>query len=145
MGAKSVMSSLSFRYEPDPDDEYTGRLWLTVSTERFSGRGFFWAHQNDLTGFAKELASYPISASKPPRYIAGYNEGGGDDVVLLVSVKPKDPRGSLLVEAVVSDLYERDQRLTVSFTTTYSDVAMFLKQLSTLADGGADEAVLTGQ
>ena len=66
-------------------------------------------------------------------------------MVLLVSVKPKDPRGSLLVEAVVSDLYERDQRLTVSFTTTYSDVATFLKQLSTLADGGADEAVLTGQ
>ena len=66
-------------------------------------------------------------------------------MVLLVSVKPKDPRGSLLVEAVVSDLYERDQRLTVSFTTTYSDVATFLKQLSTLADGGTDEAVLTGQ
>jgi hypothetical protein len=139
------MSSLSFRYEPNPGDEYTGRLWLTLNTERFSGRGFFWAHRRDLTGFAKELAAYPISASKPPRYIAGYNQADGADAVLLVSVKPKGALGGLLVEAAVSDLYERDQRLTASFIATYSDVATFLEQLSTLADGGADEAVLTGQ
>lgn len=68
----------------------------------------------------------------------------GGDAVLLVSVKPKDPVGGLLVDAVVSDLFERDQRLTASFSTTYTDVARFLEQLSTLAGGGADEAVLTG-
>lgn len=138
------MSSLRFRYEPDPNDEYAGRLWLTVTTQRFSGCGFFWEHRRGLTGFAEELEKYPISASKPPLYRAGYNDGVGGDAVLLVSVKPKDPVGGLLVDAVVSDLFERDQRLTASFSTTYTDVARFLEQLSTLAGGGADEAVLTG-
>jgi hypothetical protein len=139
------MSSLSFRYEPDPDDEYTGQLWLTVTTQRFSGRGFFWAHQRDLTGFAKSLGAYPITASNPPLFKAGYNDGDGDDAVLLVSVKPKDSVGGLLVETVVSDLYERNQRLTTSFSTTYTEVASFVEELSALAGGGADEAVLTGQ
>jgi hypothetical protein len=139
------MSSLSFRYEPDPTDDYAGRLWLKVSTERFSGCGFFWEHRRGLSGFAEELGAYPISASKPPRYVAGYNDGEGDDAVLMVSVKPKDPVGGLLVEAVVSDQCERDHRLTASFSTTYAEVASFLEQLSALADGGADEALLTGQ
>jgi hypothetical protein len=139
------MSSLSFRYDPDPNDEYEGKLWLTLSTDRFSGCGFFWAHRRDLTDFAEELGAYPISSLKQPLYRAGFNDGQGDDAVLLVSVKPIDAVGGLLVEAVVSDLFERGQRLTASFSTTYMEVATFREHLSTLADGEADEAVLTGR
>jgi hypothetical protein len=50
-----------------------------------------------------------------------------------------------LVKAVVSDLHEREQRLTASFGTTYMELAAFQEQLSALADGKTDEAVLTGR
>lgn len=137
------MSSLTFRYEPDHDHE--GRLWLLLQTERFSGSGFFWSHRADVLPFAERLSAYPLPASEPPYYRAGYNDAEGEDAVLVVSVRPVGLAGDLLVEARISDLYEPTQRVVANFNTTYMEVAAFREQLNSLANAGADEAVLVGR
>ncbi len=139
------MSTLSFRYEPDSEDEFSGRLWLAVTTEQFSGCGYFWEHREGLLSFAAQLRAYPLSETDLPFYRAGYMVAEGEDHVLRVSIEPVDKVGNLKVRVLVSDLYERDQKLSVSFATTYSEIASFSEALVSLSRDEIEVATLSGR
>lgn len=66
------MSDLTFRYDHDPSffdknasrDDF-GKLTLSVTTERFSGRGSFWVQWQDVTDFGNSLSTFPIRPEAP--------------------------------------------------------------------------------
>jgi hypothetical protein len=51
--------------------------------------------------------------------------------------------GHLLVRVELSDLFDPELRVSAKLTSTYSALAELDRQLIALADGMADEAVLT--
>ena len=135
------MSNIKVRYEPDPDDD-VGRIWLTLKTDQFAGHGFFWSDRDGLGDLAKGLAAYPLAG--PVGDAWGYENVEGDNVVLRIRVTPVSRKGDLVADAVVADLYNLHQRVSVSFPTTYAEVDQFRQQLCALVEGQTDEAELSG-
>jgi hypothetical protein len=135
------MNSLSLRFEPDPEDS-VGQLFLHVGTASFKGAGFHWVQPDDLVPFATALATYPISADQPAILRLGYDDCRGDDLILGVHIAPAHGRGHLRVKVEVADLYERDDRLRVSFVTNYSEVDLFRSSLEQISKSGHGKATL---
>jgi hypothetical protein len=135
------MSSLKVRYDPDPDDD-VGQLWLSVTTDRFSGTGFFWSYREGVRELADKLCEYPLPNAATATW--GYDDIKGDNVILNIQVAPVNMKGDLVAEVQIADLYDQGQRVIAAFSTTYAEVDVFRQQLTALANGRADDAELSG-
>jgi hypothetical protein len=135
------MNSLSLRFEPEPHDT-VGRLFIHVGAASFKGDGFFWAEPHGLEEFAQALAAYPIPADQPAEVRFGYNDCEGDDLIIGIAIAPVDAIGHLRVSVEVADLYQPDNRLSVAFQSTYSEVDTFRNALGPLLDGQEAKATL---
>ncbi len=146
------MSQLTFRYEHDASffdqkllrDDF-GRLSVSVTTDRFSGRGGFWVQWQDVKEFGESLAIFPIEDDAPLIAQWGYDMQQGDDLILRVEIAPANRRGDLVVRVEIADDHEPRERLRASFTTNYPDLDAFRTDIVKLMDNEIDEAVLTGR
>jgi|SRR5690606_32980135 len=134
------MSHLTFRYEPDPNDD-VGRLWLSLQTAHFTGTGFFYSYRNGLLEFAEGLRNYPLA--KPLAWKTGYGDAAAKDAILRVQIEPVGPLGHLSAEVEIADLHDPSIRVNAKFETSYEAVAELRKQLIALSEGRTDEAVLS--
>jgi hypothetical protein len=146
------MSQLVFRYQSDVsflDPKLTtddfGRLSVTVTTDRFSGRGGFWVQWQDVKEFGEALATFPIKEDAPIVAQWGYNMQEGDDLILRFEIGPANKRGDLIVRFEVSDSDEPRERLRASFLTNYPDLDAFRSAIAKLMANEIDEAVLSGR
>lgn len=146
------MSLLTFRYKYDDsffDPKLTrddfGRLSVSATTDRFSGKGGFWVQWQDVRDFGEALATFPISSDAPIVAQWGYDDRKGDDLILGVEIAPANPRGDLIVRFEIADDYEKRERVRGSFLTNYPDLITFRLELDKLMDGEVAEAVLQGR
>ena len=135
------MSSLRVRYDPDPNDDI-GQLWLSLNTDRFAGAGYFWSYREGVRELADKLRDYPLSDTVIVTW--GFDDAKASNEILSVRIEQVNRKGDLVATVRIADLYDLDQRLTASFSTTYSELETFRVQLIALAEGQANEAMLTG-
>ena len=135
------MSCLTVWFEPDPTDDL-GKLWMRVVSGPFAGSGFFWSYPNTLNELAERLAAYPLG--KPVEEKWGYEKLQGADVVLGLRIAPVGNKGDLVVETLIADYADLQQRVSVNFATSYAELDLFRQRLGALAAGTSDEACLTG-
>lgn len=121
-----------------------GWLSLEVETENFAGRGGFWVQWQDVVEFGKKLSAYPIEAGKPINAQWGYEMQEGADIIIQVSIAPKNKAGDLNVSVVVADIHEQSQRLTASFRSGYAALDLFRQDITKLMNSETDKAVLHG-
>ena len=138
------MSELAFRYRFDDDDDF-GRLYVTVTTDKFSGRGGFWVQWRDVREFGESLSTYPIKADAPLSASWGYEMQEGDDLVVSLEIAPANATGDLRVRVELADEDERSERVRTSFVTNYPDLEQFRIAIGALMDRETDEAVLAGR
>jgi hypothetical protein len=136
------MSQLSMWVEPDGDGVW--RIWVSLQTDAFSGRGWSWGGPDSLHGFASKLAEYPLPADGAAAFQLGFNDLKGDDIVIAIRLSQVDGRGTIEVAAEVADQYDARCRVKLRFPTSYAEVARFVPQLRRLAAGDRSEAVLEG-
>lgn len=151
-GHTGAVSRLILRYEYDPsfsDPELTrddfGRLWVSVQTDRFCGRGGFWVQWQDLKEFGDALGSYPIEDHAPLVAQWGYDLQQGDDLILRIEIAAANGRGDLVVRFEIADEHEPRERIRGSFMTNYPDLEVFRSSIDKLMNNEADEAVLNGR
>lgn len=126
----------------DRDD--FGRLSLRFETERFTGKGGFWAQWQDVVEFGERLSAYPIIEEAPVIAQWGYEMQEGNDVIIRIAIAPKNKTGDLSVAVVIADDHDQLQRLTASFRTGYAAIDLFRRDIAKLMNREADEAVLHG-
>lgn len=136
------MNKLVLRYKFDADD--FGRLSLEVVTEHFSGKGSFWVQWQDVIEFAEQLAVDPIEVENPIVAQWGYDMQEGNDLILRISIAPKNPIGDLTVSVEVADDDEPARRLNTSFRSGYAALDLFRRDIVRLMEKKTDEAVLFG-
>jgi hypothetical protein len=137
------MDRLSVSFEPDSSDG-VGLLRFAVETRDFAGAGGFWAQSSDIDAFAAALTVYPISTDKPPSVRLGYERHAGDDLIVAITIKPDDLRGTLRVVAELADYLEPTKRVRTSFVTHYPELERFRHALVRLSKGEVDGAILEG-
>lgn len=139
------MNELRVTYEPD--DQWMGRVKVSVTSGAFSGEGAAWMNVDDLTELANAVQQYPLAEETPP-----FEGGLGEQKIVRVSVKPFDALGRLLVVATLAtEVWEggvdKDlhQNVTTRFLAEYASLERFAISLRGLASGQTDVAVLEGR
>ncbi|NKI99877.1 hypothetical protein FHW92_001937 [Novosphingobium sp. SG707] len=146
-----MMSKLPLRYRHDPSffdhdlprDDF-GRLWIAVETDRFSGKGGFWAQWQDVQEFGEALARFPITEGQPVVAQWGFNFLEGNDLIIRLEIVPFDSRGNLAVRFEVADDVEPQYRARGFFHTNYPELETFHLDIAQLIKGTTEEAVLMG-
>lgn len=138
----ACMSQLVFRY-----DFATGDGWLDVAviSDKFSGHGGFWIHDQDVRAFGEELSTYPIRTEAPLTVAWGYEMLEGDDLIVGVEIVPENSRGDLRVRVELADYMEKSARVRTSFLTTYAELDRFRTAIASLMDRLVEEAILSGR
>lgn len=134
------MNQLTMRVVPDGDGVW--QIHLDLHTDTFSGRGWFWGDPASLTAFASELTSYPLA--NPPALALGYDQMQGDDLMLLLSIRPFGNLGVLEARVEIADGDDPTCRLKAKLWTSYGSLDRFVPQLHALVSGARSEAVLHG-
>ncbi|HEX8055277.1 MAG TPA: hypothetical protein VF481_01340 [Novosphingobium sp.] len=146
------MSQLTFAYEYDRSwfdgsevQDHFGRLTMTVSTDRFCGKGEFWVQWQDVKAFGESLATYPISPERPISDRWGYNKCEGDGLIFGVKISPADIRGNLRTEVEIADQHEPRMRVRAIFQTNYPQLEAFRVSIGQLMRREVAEAILIGR
>ncbi|MFC3644157.1 hypothetical protein [Aquibium oceanicum] len=135
------MSQLVLRYFASDD----GCLDVAVISDKFSGHGGFWIHDQDVRVFGEELSTYPIRPEAPLTVAWGYEMLEGENLVVGVEIVPENSRGDLRVRVELADYTERSERVRTSFQTTYAELDRFRTAIAALMDRMAEEAILRGR
>ena len=141
---------LSYRYDPsyfnpklDRDD--FGRLFLSVATAQFSGKGGFWVQWQDVVSFAESLAVYPMPQGTVISMQWGYDMHEGDDLIQKLEISPADTRGNLKVRFEIADDNHSENRVRGTFLTTYPELELFRLGIERVMKSEVEEATLTGE
>jgi|SRR5215217_1123525 len=147
------MNELRISYVPD--DEWMGKILVTVRSGDFAGFGEAWVAIEQVDEFASALDRYPLPPTEPCVLEGGHggNLDGSIKPQMLVSlaIKPQGQRGAILVMAKLEDEIDSDrsrdtalfQTVEARFLTDYNSVNAFIPALKGLSRGGGD-AVLQG-
>ncbi|OJU09051.1 MAG: hypothetical protein BGN86_07065 [Caulobacterales bacterium 68-7] len=147
------MNELRISYVPD--DEWMGKILVTVRSGDFAGYGEAWVGNEQVDEFAAALDRYPLPPTEPCILEGGHwgNLDGSIKPQMLVSltIKPQGLRGAVLVVAKLEDEIENDrsrdaalfQAVEARFLTGYNAISVFVPALRGLPRGGGD-AVLQG-
>lgn len=145
------MNRLILKYRHDKsyfdkslDRDDFGRLTLRVETEAFAGEGGFWVQWQDVVEFGQSMNAFPIQPDNPIVRQWGYEMQEGDDVIIRISIGPKNTTGDLLVSVVVADDHDQSQRLTVSFRSGYPALDTFREDIARMMKREITQAVLKG-
>jgi hypothetical protein len=142
------MDALHFRFEPE--DEWHGELIANVTSEQFQARGSAWFNTDELRRFSKALAAYPLKPDALPSITGGSWDDAGKlkQTHLAVDVVPHGLRGlvrftvRLATEVDESEENDLGCAATVRFLATYADLSNFAADLSALAEGQIEAALL---
>jgi hypothetical protein len=145
-----LMGILHLRFKSE--DEWHGLLTAKVSSDGFVGQASAWFSTEDLRRFSQAMTAYPLLMDALPSISGGFGAEPGkpepEQVHLAIDVAPHDVRGMLrfTVRLATEVLTTQDDDLgchaTVRFLATYDDLGLFALQVSDLAKGHTDEAVL---
>jgi len=141
---------LKLRFEADTDG--TGELFAEAHSGGYSGIGSAWFNENQLIGFAQNLASaYPLRQDEPLKLEGGfYSKSGAGLEQLHLGLKfyPIGSTGQIGCRVVLNTpTYEHNRpdsqsSLAVELHTTYEQLGAFARSLEALAKGNMDEAIL---
>jgi hypothetical protein len=134
------MNQLTIRVIPDSDGVW--QIHFELQNENFSGRGWCWGSPESLDEFAAQLAGYPLATEATLQL--GYNEMQGDDLGLLLTIRPKGNLGALEARVEIADDDDPTCRLKAKLQTSYASLDRFAPQVRALASLARDEAVLLG-
>lgn len=132
------------------DDDGSADLFATASANGFSGHGSAWLNIAEIRDFAVGIAEYPL---ENPVAIAGgcYSDSHpGELTQIHVSIRVYllDGRGQLGVRVTLADPFQPDDRaaaihsVALEIRTVYNRMERFSRDLLSLLDGRATEAVL---
>ncbi len=142
---------LSLCYEPDCED--LGQIVVHVKVGNYSGSAAAWIRKADLQDFAERIATYPLPDKSPVGLDGGWIMGDQTEFrrrPIRIDFFAHDPLGKLLIcvelasFGKVTGWSEIEDRLSVSFLTTYSDIARFRSELAASLEGGP-AACLNGE
>lgn len=134
------MNQLTMRVVPDGDGVW--QIHLGLHNDTFAGRGWFWGDPEALTAFASKLTPYPLMA--PAELALGYDQMEGDDLMLLLSIRPVGNLGVLEARVEIADGDDPACRLKAKLLTSYASLDRFVPQLRGLVSGARREAILLG-
>lgn len=124
------------------DGDGVWKIHLELNAESFSGRGWCWGSPESLSEFAAQLTVYPLSEGAT--LCLGYNQMRGDDMMLLLTVRPSVAMGVLESRVEIADADDPTCRLKAKLHTRYASIDRFVPQLRALASGARDEVVFLG-
>lgn len=138
--------TLTYDYTRDPNDDF-GWLGVAVVGERGSGRGGFWVQWQDVQEFGEKLATYPVQPDAPIKAEWGYKPWEGEALVVSIKILPAGKHGKLAVKVWLRDYIEMGEGepsecVRTTFTTHYSELETFRREIANLMDGKANEAKL---
>ena len=136
------------------DDDGTGELFAFVSAKHFSGIGSAWFDVSAIADFARSLLTYPLPAAGLPPLEGGYwdkdNRGKLAQTHLSIRFYPIGHSGRIGCLVKLSSPQDDPDRpeslchVQTELETTYEQLSVFSRHLSTLASAETDEAVFTG-
>jgi hypothetical protein len=106
------MNSLTFRFEPE--NEWQGELFATLSANGFAGQGKAWFSTDELRDFAKALTAYPLQADALPKIAGGFGADSDhlEQTHLAVALQPHNARGEIRVAVqLATEVWVRRPRL----------------------------------
>ena len=141
----------SLRLQFSDDGDGSGELTASVSANGFAGVGGAWFGVQELIGFARSLAAYPLE-QPAPALVGGFFTKESPPILehehLGIGVYPVGTRGQVGVQVRIAtelwgdDRPERQHMLRAEVLTTYERLGQFSRDLLSVIDGSLREATL---
>jgi hypothetical protein len=150
-------SELDLLLSFDDDDDGLGKIFVTVKSGAFSGKGNAWFNPNTVRQeFVPALLAFPLSATAPPTIEGGFwskHKQTLDECHIRVVISPYNKVGKLLVKVDLASEspnapdIDLQHTVTVRFLTEYAAVASFadcLDRVLDVSNRAARQATLFG-
>ncbi|MFM6932687.1 MAG: hypothetical protein ACKOUT_10645 [Novosphingobium sp.] len=121
-----------------------GWFGVSVTTERFSGRGGMWVQWHDIVQFGNCLATRPLVAGAPIVVQWGYNMQEGDDLIVRLAFEIIE-NGNIQIAVELGDTHGPHNRLRTSFECFHGALPIFSRDIEVMMQGNLGAAVIDGR